>query len=203
MKLNTMIVGALLVGCVDSHGTHETVDVSPKLAELGIARADVSRSDGDTDVQLFARDGQVAATLHYSGDEAHAQVTWKTVRYDLDTSGSSLSINDDRGEAGVARVDETGSVRWDAGSNVSNVTETLDVVATVAGELGIAGPWLVAPHSDIVSYLEIFNGTSCDVIYHTCVNACFNWYGGLWGRVSGQLTACYDGCEASYTTCGM
>jgi hypothetical protein len=194
-----MMIGSLVVGCagVDSQGTDETVAVSSKLSELGVDRANVSRSGGDTDVELVARDGQRVASLHYSGDRTHAAVSWHAIAYAIETTESMLSIHDDRGEAAVARLDDTGTAHWDAGADVVNAIASLDLVATVAGDLDISGPWQPLPDPGLEPYI----GASCFTARSICGRHCDQQYGGLWGTLTGQDEACWDGCNNSYEAC--
>jgi hypothetical protein len=121
MPLNThataLIVGTLLVGCV---ATDATEPASTRLASYGVDRIAVSHAGDATSVELIARVGSSLGRLDYgapNGDDAHAQVNWNAITYDLDTTATTLAIVDARGARDVARFDAaTESVTWDSGA---------------------------------------------------------------------------------------
>ena len=200
-------LSALVNGCaepaVDAGEIPKLERVSSALTEHGIDGLRTVVVDGVVQVEIRSADNQHVSRIDYlSSDRSGAalQISHAGVRYQIVASPDSLEIKTDQGSTAVARYDAEGdAVVWDDPDSLrSAVAGPLALIAIVASELRIPGPW---QGEGVAVTDQPRSRDRCSDAFWACSGSCRRQFSAFWDRITGNLTACLNSCGAGADAC--
>ncbi len=196
---------ALVSGCADpgpsSADAPKVETASAALTEHGVDRLHTVVVDGVTQVEVFdGKNDRVARIDYLTADRSGAtlEISHAGARYQVLVSADSVEIRSEKGSTAIARYDAgRDALEWDDRDSLRDAVRVpLALVAVVAAELHIAGPW---QGEEVTSTFQ--SRDRCSDGFWACSGSCRRQFSAFWDKITGNLTACLNACGAAADAC--